>query len=116
VILDRSGKVRYIHHGYKPGEESEYQDQTPIAGTGVACSRMLPRTFRLGLAARWPSAAVGLFNSSPGSSRTSANIWPIPSCPSIATRYPTSTSTMSEVREGARGVRPAASAGGCGCN
>src|SRR5476651_1911637 len=27
VILDRSGKVRYIHHGYKPGEESEYQDQ-----------------------------------------------------------------------------------------
>src|ERR1700722_3294569 len=27
VILDRTGKVRYIHHGYKPGEESEYQDQ-----------------------------------------------------------------------------------------
>ncbi len=27
VILDRSGKVRYIHHGYKPGEESEYMDQ-----------------------------------------------------------------------------------------
>src|SRR3984957_12011554 len=27
VILDRSGKVRYIHHGYKPGEGSEYQDQ-----------------------------------------------------------------------------------------
>jgi len=27
VILDRSGKVRYIHHGYKPGEESEYLDQ-----------------------------------------------------------------------------------------
>ncbi|HEV7984612.1 MAG TPA: TlpA disulfide reductase family protein [Steroidobacteraceae bacterium] len=27
VILDRNGKVRYIHHGYKPGEESEYLDQ-----------------------------------------------------------------------------------------
>jgi len=27
VILDRAGKVRYIHHGYKPGEESEYLDQ-----------------------------------------------------------------------------------------
>jgi thiol-disulfide isomerase/thioredoxin len=27
VILDRTGKVRYIHHGYKPGEESEYLDQ-----------------------------------------------------------------------------------------
>src|ERR1700728_4628025 len=27
VILDRAGKVRYIHHGYKPGEESDYQDQ-----------------------------------------------------------------------------------------
>jgi thiol-disulfide isomerase/thioredoxin len=27
VILDRSGKVRYVHHGYKPGEESEYLDQ-----------------------------------------------------------------------------------------
>jgi thiol-disulfide isomerase/thioredoxin len=27
VILDRTGKVRYIHHGYKPGDESEYLDQ-----------------------------------------------------------------------------------------
>jgi peroxiredoxin len=27
VILDRKGTVRYIHHGYKPGEESEYLDQ-----------------------------------------------------------------------------------------
>ena len=27
VILDRTGKVRYIHHGYKPGEEGEYLDQ-----------------------------------------------------------------------------------------
>ena len=27
VILDRTGKVRFIHHGYKPGEESEYLDQ-----------------------------------------------------------------------------------------
>jgi thiol-disulfide isomerase/thioredoxin len=27
VILDRTGKVRYIHRGYKPGEENEYLDQ-----------------------------------------------------------------------------------------
>jgi peroxiredoxin len=27
VIVDRRGKVRYIHHGYKPGDESEYLDQ-----------------------------------------------------------------------------------------
>jgi thiol-disulfide isomerase/thioredoxin len=27
VILDRKGNVRFIHHGYKPGEESEYLDQ-----------------------------------------------------------------------------------------
>jgi thiol-disulfide isomerase/thioredoxin len=27
VILDRKGNVRYVHHGYKPGEESEYLDQ-----------------------------------------------------------------------------------------
>ena len=27
VIVDRNGKVRYIHRGYKPGEENEYLDQ-----------------------------------------------------------------------------------------
>jgi hypothetical protein len=27
VILDRSGKVRYIHRGYTPGAENEYLDQ-----------------------------------------------------------------------------------------
>ncbi len=27
VILDRSGKVRYIHRGYAPGAENEYLDQ-----------------------------------------------------------------------------------------
>ena len=27
VILDRSGKIRYVHQGYKPGEESQYLDQ-----------------------------------------------------------------------------------------
>jgi peroxiredoxin len=27
VIVDREGKVRYIHHGYKPGYEDKYQDQ-----------------------------------------------------------------------------------------
>jgi peroxiredoxin len=27
VIVDRKGKVRYIHHGYKAGDESEYLDQ-----------------------------------------------------------------------------------------
>jgi peroxiredoxin len=27
VIIDRRGNVRYIHHGYKPGDDGEYQDQ-----------------------------------------------------------------------------------------
>ena len=27
VILDRKGRVRYIHRGYKSGEENEYLDQ-----------------------------------------------------------------------------------------
>jgi peroxiredoxin len=27
VIVDRKGNVRYVHHGYKPGDESEYLDQ-----------------------------------------------------------------------------------------
>jgi thiol-disulfide isomerase/thioredoxin len=27
VILDRKGRVRYIHRGYKAGEENEYLDQ-----------------------------------------------------------------------------------------
>jgi peroxiredoxin len=27
VILDRKGNVRYVHHGYKPGDEGEYLDQ-----------------------------------------------------------------------------------------
>ena len=27
VIVDRKGKVRYVHHGYKPGDEGEYMDQ-----------------------------------------------------------------------------------------
>ena len=27
VIVDRHGNVRYIHHGYKPGDESQYLDQ-----------------------------------------------------------------------------------------
>lgn len=26
VIVDRDGKIRYIHHGYKPGDENKYQD------------------------------------------------------------------------------------------
>jgi peroxiredoxin len=26
VIIDRSGKVRLLHHGYKPGDENEYID------------------------------------------------------------------------------------------
>jgi thiol-disulfide isomerase/thioredoxin len=26
VIVDRKGNIRYIHHGYKPGDESKYQD------------------------------------------------------------------------------------------
>jgi peroxiredoxin len=27
VIIDRSGNVRYVHHGYESGYESEYQSQ-----------------------------------------------------------------------------------------
>ncbi len=27
VIVDREGNVRYLHHGYQPGYENEYQDQ-----------------------------------------------------------------------------------------
>jgi len=27
VLVDRSGNVRYLHHGYKPGYENEYQNQ-----------------------------------------------------------------------------------------
>jgi peroxiredoxin len=27
VLVDRSGNMRYIHHGYKPGYENEYQNQ-----------------------------------------------------------------------------------------
>jgi peroxiredoxin len=27
VIVDRAGNVRFIHHGYKPGYEDEYQTQ-----------------------------------------------------------------------------------------
>jgi peroxiredoxin len=27
VIIDRKGNVRYVHRGYKPGDENEYQDR-----------------------------------------------------------------------------------------
>ena len=27
VLVDRQGNIRYLHHGYKPGYESDYQDQ-----------------------------------------------------------------------------------------
>jgi peroxiredoxin len=27
VLIDRQGNVRYLHHGYKPGYENDYQDQ-----------------------------------------------------------------------------------------
>ncbi len=27
VMVDREGKVRYVHHGYKPGYEDKYLDQ-----------------------------------------------------------------------------------------
>ena len=27
VILDRDGNLRYVHHGYEPGYENDYQDQ-----------------------------------------------------------------------------------------
>ena len=27
IILDRTGAVRFVHHGYEPGYENDYQDQ-----------------------------------------------------------------------------------------
>jgi peroxiredoxin len=27
VLIDREGNVRYLHHGFKPGYENDYQDQ-----------------------------------------------------------------------------------------
>jgi peroxiredoxin len=27
VLIDRQGNVRYLHHGFKPGYENDYQDQ-----------------------------------------------------------------------------------------
>jgi peroxiredoxin len=27
VIIDRNGTIRYVHRGYKPGDENEYQDR-----------------------------------------------------------------------------------------
>ena len=27
VIIDRKGEIRYVHRGYKPGDENEYQDR-----------------------------------------------------------------------------------------
>lgn len=27
IIVDRQGEIRYVHHGYKPGYENDYQDQ-----------------------------------------------------------------------------------------
>jgi peroxiredoxin len=27
VIVDRDGKVRYVHQGYKPGYEDKYLDE-----------------------------------------------------------------------------------------
>ncbi len=27
VIVDRKGNIRYVHHGYKPGDEGQYLDQ-----------------------------------------------------------------------------------------
>ena len=30
VLIDRQGNVRYLHHGYKPGYENDYQDQIRV--------------------------------------------------------------------------------------
>ena len=27
VLIDRKGVIRYVHRGYKPGDENEYQDK-----------------------------------------------------------------------------------------
>ncbi len=30
VLIDRQGNVRYLHHGFKPGYENDYQDQVRL--------------------------------------------------------------------------------------
>jgi hypothetical protein len=30
VVVDRQGNMRFIHHGYQPGYEDEYQNQIRI--------------------------------------------------------------------------------------
>ena len=30
VLIDRQGNIRYLHHGYKPGYENDYQDQIRV--------------------------------------------------------------------------------------
>jgi peroxiredoxin len=30
VLIDRQGNVRYLHHGFKPGYENDYQDQIRV--------------------------------------------------------------------------------------
>lgn len=30
VLIDRQGNVRFLHHGYKPGYENDYQDQIRV--------------------------------------------------------------------------------------
>ena len=39
VIIDRKGQIRYIHRGYKPGDENDYQDRIRQADPGVAHAR-----------------------------------------------------------------------------
>ncbi len=109
VILDRTGKVRYVHQGYKPGEEEPVSGSNPNAGTGVTVSQ-----HRLGIIAwSYPwrvccwAAAV---RRSRGSNPTSASTWPIPSCLSIPIRSRASTSTMCSKCARAPAARPAASA------
>ena len=34
VIIDRKGQIRYVHRGYKPGDENDYQDLIRQADSG----------------------------------------------------------------------------------
>ena len=42
VIIDRDGKVRMLHRGYKPGDENEYLDSIRTLVTGVGDARVTP--------------------------------------------------------------------------
>ena len=41
VLIDRNGNVRYLHKGYKPGDENTYLDQIRALRPGIEIGRVL---------------------------------------------------------------------------